>query len=117
MGICRFVVVGRPTKRPCVARRATGLACELLSLFTAHGIHPVQSWPAEFDAMAEAGLAFAGSPASVANAIGRQLIDTGANYCVGQFVFGDMSREECRRSIDLFSSEVIPAITGKLAAA
>jgi alkanesulfonate monooxygenase SsuD/methylene tetrahydromethanopterin reductase-like flavin-dependent oxidoreductase (luciferase family) len=119
MGICRFVVVADTDEQALrIARRAYPVWHKsFFHLFTAHGQLPTQSWPAEWDAMAEDGLAFAGSSASVANALGRQLVDTGANYSVGQFAFGDISQDEVRRSIELFSTQVVPAVTGRLAPA
>jgi hypothetical protein len=38
------------------------------------------------------------------------LAQSGANYCVGQFVFGDMSVDEALHSIGLFVREVMPAL-------
>ena len=39
-----------------------------------------------------------------------QLAETGCNYVVGQFAFGDLTRDECLRSIELFADEVMPAL-------
>jgi alkanesulfonate monooxygenase SsuD/methylene tetrahydromethanopterin reductase-like flavin-dependent oxidoreductase (luciferase family) len=119
VGVCRFVVVaGTDEEALAIARRAYPVWHQsFMHLFDLHGKRPVQSWPSDFDAMMHAGLAFAGSPGSVARAVGQQLADVGANYCVGQFVFGDMSLDESTRSIELFGNEVMPAITGKLAPA
>jgi hypothetical protein len=36
--------------------------------------------------------------------------ETGVNYVVGQFVFGDMSLAESTASIGLFASEVMPQL-------
>jgi hypothetical protein len=36
--------------------------------------------------------------------------ETGSNYFVGQFVFGDMSLEESLRSTELFARHVMPAL-------
>jgi alkanesulfonate monooxygenase SsuD/methylene tetrahydromethanopterin reductase-like flavin-dependent oxidoreductase (luciferase family) len=118
MGICRFVVVAETTAEAlAIARRAYPYWHKSFNhLFAIHGIRPVQSWPSEFDAMAEAGLAFAGSPEDVTEVLGAQLDDIGANYCVGQFVFGDMTLDESRRSIDLFTTNVMPAIRSDLSA-
>jgi hypothetical protein len=35
---------------------------------------------------------------------------------VGQFTFGDLTREECLRSISLFADEVMPALRAREAA-
>jgi alkanesulfonate monooxygenase SsuD/methylene tetrahydromethanopterin reductase-like flavin-dependent oxidoreductase (luciferase family) len=119
MGICRFIVVADSTAEAlAIARRAYPYWHKSFNyLFALHGIRPVQSWPSDFDAMAEAGLAFAGSANDVAEALHAQLELIGANYCVGQFVFGDMTVEESRRSIDLFTTTVMPAIQGELSPA
>jgi alkanesulfonate monooxygenase SsuD/methylene tetrahydromethanopterin reductase-like flavin-dependent oxidoreductase (luciferase family) len=118
-GTCRFVVVAESDERALrIARRAYPIwHSSFFHLFTLHGQRPVQAWPGEWDAMAASGLAFAGSPATVAAALGSELAANEANYSVGQFVFGDMSREESRRSIELFSNEVMPAVTDALAPA
>ena len=42
--------------------------------------------------------------------LAAQLAETGCNYVVGQFAFGDLTREECLRSIELFASDVMPAL-------
>jgi alkanesulfonate monooxygenase SsuD/methylene tetrahydromethanopterin reductase-like flavin-dependent oxidoreductase (luciferase family) len=118
-GLCRFVVVADTTPDAlALARRAyRRWYTSFNHLFALHGIRPVRPWPDTWDAMADAGLAFAGSPEAVAEAFGSQLAEVGANYCVSQLVFGDMSREESRRSIELFSGSVMPAIQGELSPA
>jgi hypothetical protein len=35
---------------------------------------------------------------------------TGANYCVGQFAFGDLTLAETLRSVELFRREVMPPL-------
>jgi hypothetical protein len=76
----------------------------------------VQAWPGSFDAMAADGLAFAGSPDDLTAALSAHMDQIGANYFAGQFVFGDMTVEESRRSIDLFSQKVMPALAGAVSA-
>jgi alkanesulfonate monooxygenase SsuD/methylene tetrahydromethanopterin reductase-like flavin-dependent oxidoreductase (luciferase family) len=118
-GTCRFVVVADDDERALqIARRVYPIWHKsFFHLFALHGTSPVQAWPPQWDAMADSGLAIAGSPATVTQQLGGELAANGANYCVGQFVFGDMSREESRRSIELFSTEVMPAVTDALAPA
>lgn len=119
VGLCRFVVVADTTPEAlALARRAYATWYTSFNhLFAIHGIRPVRPWPDTFDAMAQAGLAFAGSPDAIADALGSQLAEVGANYCVSQLVFGDMSSEESRHSIELFSQGVMPAIRGELSPA
>ena len=119
MGICRFVVVGETTKAAlAVARRAYRVWYRSFNhLFEIHGIRPNRPWPDEFDTMAEAGLAFAGSPDAIAEIVRAQVTASGANYFVGQFVFGDMTLAESSRSIELFAGSVVPAVRGHLSPA
>ncbi len=65
------------------------------------------SRPPEFDAIAEDGRAYAGTPEGVAEYVQKQLAETGANYFVGQFAFGNLTQDETLRSIGLFSDEVM----------
>jgi hypothetical protein len=37
---------------------------------------------------------------------------TGANYCVGQFAFGDLTLAETMASLDRFVRHVMPALKG-----
>ena len=60
--------------------------------------------------VAARGQGVAGSPATVTDFLSRQLAETRCNYVVGQFAFGDLTREECLRSIALFASHVMPAL-------
>jgi alkanesulfonate monooxygenase SsuD/methylene tetrahydromethanopterin reductase-like flavin-dependent oxidoreductase (luciferase family) len=66
--------------------------------------------PAEFEPLMTRGQGVAGSPATVRDLLSAQLAETGCNYVVGQFAFGDMTLDEALRSIELFTSEVMPAL-------
>jgi alkanesulfonate monooxygenase SsuD/methylene tetrahydromethanopterin reductase-like flavin-dependent oxidoreductase (luciferase family) len=112
MGICRFIVVGETDdEAQKIADRAYPIWHEsFFELFRRYDQKPVSSWPATFAEMVANGLAFAGSARTITDMLGSQLQVTGANYAVGQFVFGDMSLEESTTSIGLFSSEVMPTL-------
>jgi len=114
MGICRFIVVGETDReaRALADRAYPAWHDSFFELFRRYNQKPVQTWPADFGEMAAAGLAFSGSPATVSDALSAQLAETGANYLVGQFVFGDMTLEEATHSIGLFASRVMPALVG-----
>ncbi|MGH7247649.1 MAG: hypothetical protein ACREH9_06050, partial [Pseudomonadota bacterium] len=75
-----------------------------------HGRAQVHPRPPEFDALMERGQGVAGSPATVRDYLAAQIAETGSNYVVGQFAFGDMTLDECLHSIGLFVSEVMPAL-------
>jgi alkanesulfonate monooxygenase SsuD/methylene tetrahydromethanopterin reductase-like flavin-dependent oxidoreductase (luciferase family) len=112
MGICRFIVVGETDREAqALAYRAYPIwHASFFELFHRYGQKPVQIWSDRFEDMAAAGLAIAGSPATVTDALGAQVETTGVNYVVGQFVFGDMSLAESTRSIGLFAEQVMPAL-------
>jgi alkanesulfonate monooxygenase SsuD/methylene tetrahydromethanopterin reductase-like flavin-dependent oxidoreductase (luciferase family) len=52
--------------------------------------------------------AIVGSPATVRAEVERHLAATGANYFVGRFIFGNLGFEPAVRSLELFSTEVMP---------
>ena len=60
--------------------------------------------------MVAGGQGIAGSPETVTEYLRPQLAETGCNYVVGQFAFGDLTRDECLRSIGLFANGVMPAL-------
>jgi alkanesulfonate monooxygenase SsuD/methylene tetrahydromethanopterin reductase-like flavin-dependent oxidoreductase (luciferase family) len=66
--------------------------------------------PAEFEPLMARGQGIAGSPATVLRHLQAQIEATGCNYVVGQFAFGDMTRDEALRSIGLFVDDVMPAL-------
>ena len=111
MGVCRFIVVGESdSEAEALAARAYPVwHRSFFELFYRYGQKPVQtSWAPSFAEMQANGLAFAGTPATVAKALRAQLELVDANYLVGQFVFGDMSLDESRKSITLFAERVMP---------
>ncbi|HEY3919551.1 MAG TPA: LLM class flavin-dependent oxidoreductase [Stellaceae bacterium] len=115
LGICRFIVAAETDREAeAIAARAYPVWHQsFFELFRRYGQKPVQtSWAASFAEMQAMGLAFAGSPRTLAAALGAQLEAVGANYLVGQFVFGDMSLAESRNSIALFGAEVMPVLKG-----
>lgn len=58
-------------------------------------------------------LAFVGSPASIADQIAHVVEATGVDYLVGAFAWGTLSRDDALRSVDLFDTEVIPALRAR----
>ncbi len=114
MGICRFVVVGETDREAkALTNRAYPIWHEsFFELFRRYNQKPQQTWSGDFSVMEADGLAVAGSPDTVAKKLGEQLQMVGANYLVSQLVFGDMSLEESTRSVGLFASQVMPALTG-----
>ena len=55
-------------------------------------------------------LIFAGTPDTVLRQVRQMEQDTGLNYLLCRFAFGDLSFEESLRSTELFAREVMPAM-------
>ena len=56
----------------------------------------------------DAGRIITGSPRTVREEIARQMADTGANYFITRFAYGNLTHEQSARSLGLFVSEVMP---------
>jgi alkanesulfonate monooxygenase SsuD/methylene tetrahydromethanopterin reductase-like flavin-dependent oxidoreductase (luciferase family) len=71
-----------------------------------------QAGGVNFDDMLQAGLVLAGSAATVRDTLRRFMNAVGPqhNYLVGSFQWGDLSTDEARHSLDLFATEVKPAL-------
>jgi alkanesulfonate monooxygenase SsuD/methylene tetrahydromethanopterin reductase-like flavin-dependent oxidoreductase (luciferase family) len=112
IGIGRFVFVAKSAAEALsAARRAYRRWHESFTyLSQLMGWRHKHPRPAEFDAIAQDGRAFAGTPDAVAEYVQRQVKESGANYFVGQFAFGDLTQEETLRSIALFSEQVMPRL-------
>ena len=113
MGIGRFVVLARSDDAAlALARRAYARWNDSFTfLFRKHGtVLQRFARPPDFDGVIAVGQGFAGSPATVHDAIRKQIDETGANYFVGQFAFGDLPQAETRASLDLFVNEVMPEL-------
>jgi alkanesulfonate monooxygenase SsuD/methylene tetrahydromethanopterin reductase-like flavin-dependent oxidoreductase (luciferase family) len=112
LGLGRFVVVA-PTDAAAraLARRAYLVwHASFTHLFRRHQREQSHPRPATFDLVVERGQGIAGTPATVAQFLSSQLQETGCNYLVGQFAFGDLTRDEALQSIGLFASEVMPVL-------
>ena len=103
---------GRFSSEPRAAKRAFALWYDaLIHLWRANGVGlPRQMIPAEFEPALEGGYIVAGSPATVRDRLKRDNDVAGINYCLCRLAFGDLSFEESKRSIELFASEVMPAL-------
>jgi len=119
LGLGRFVVVADSDAEALVlARRAYPLWHQSFTyLFRLRGRPQNHARPADFDTLVERGQGVAGSPATVTDFLAKQLAETGCNYVVAQFAFGDLTGEDCLRSIALFSSHVMPALRVKTSGA
>lgn len=116
MGLGRFVVVADTDAAAlAIARRAYPRWHDSFTfLHRMHGRLTAHPRPPTFDALAEVGQGVAGAPATVAAFLRRELAETGSNYCVGQFAFGDLSEAEILQSVELFARHVMPELAGPL---
>jgi alkanesulfonate monooxygenase SsuD/methylene tetrahydromethanopterin reductase-like flavin-dependent oxidoreductase (luciferase family) len=119
MGLGRFIVVAETDAAAlAMARRAYPRWHDSFTyLHRLHGRLNVHPRPPTFDGLTEAGQGVAGAPATVAAFLRRELAETGSNYCVCQFAFGDLSQAEILRSVELFAHEVMPVLAGLVPAA
>jgi alkanesulfonate monooxygenase SsuD/methylene tetrahydromethanopterin reductase-like flavin-dependent oxidoreductase (luciferase family) len=110
LGIGRFIVLAdTDAAAVALARRAYPKWHDSFThLFRKHGRQQQHPRPSDFDTLMARGQGIAGTPATVSQWLAAQIDATGANYFVGQFAFGDLTPEECHRSIDLFANDVMP---------
>ena len=109
MGVARQLVVA-PTDAE--AERIAGRAW----IAFAHNFNWLVNWlgrpafplPGTFEGAQAAGMAFAGSPASVRDWVAATRHAAGIDYLLIEPVFGDMVHEEALASIALFGGEVMP---------
>ena len=118
LGLGRFIVVAPSDAAALALARRAYLVwhASFTHLFRRHGRPQSHPRPATFDLLVERGQGVAGAPATVAQFLASQLAETGCNYVVGQFAFGDLTREESLQSIGLFAREVMPLLRAKAAA-
>ncbi len=112
MGIGRFVVVARTDAQArAIAERAyPRWHASFSHLHRRANYVPAHPRAPTWEGLEAEGRGIAGSPATVAALARRQIEQTGANYFVGQFAFGDLTLEETLGSIGLFAAEVMPRL-------
>jgi alkanesulfonate monooxygenase SsuD/methylene tetrahydromethanopterin reductase-like flavin-dependent oxidoreductase (luciferase family) len=117
LGLGRFIVVGETDAAAlALARRAYPVWHRSFThLFHVVGRPQNHPRPADFDALMQRGQGVAGSAATVTQFLADQLMQTQCNYIVGQYAFGDMTRDEALNSIGLFVDEVMPALRAERA--
>jgi len=112
LGIGRFIVVAETDAAAlAMARRAYPIwHASFTYLFRRHGRSMRHARPDDFDTLMARGQGIAGTPATIIAWLREQVAQTGANYIVGQFAFGDLTLKETLRSIELFARECMPAL-------
>jgi alkanesulfonate monooxygenase SsuD/methylene tetrahydromethanopterin reductase-like flavin-dependent oxidoreductase (luciferase family) len=64
----------------------------------------------DFDTALASQAVMAGTPAMVCDYLQQYASESGANYFVACLQWGDLTHEEAKRSVELFASEVMPAV-------
>jgi alkanesulfonate monooxygenase SsuD/methylene tetrahydromethanopterin reductase-like flavin-dependent oxidoreductase (luciferase family) len=112
-GMNRYMVIAETDDEAlAIARRAYRIwYASFMHLWWKHGQKPPNvSYPPEIDGQLASGTAVAGSPETVLKALGPQLKESGSNYLVCRFAFGDLTLAESLRSLDLFTRHVAPGL-------
>lgn len=65
-------------------------------------------WDTDFDGAVGNEQLLAGSPQTIKEYVTRYVEESGCNYFVGSFQWGDVTHEEASHSLDLFTSEIMP---------
>jgi alkanesulfonate monooxygenase SsuD/methylene tetrahydromethanopterin reductase-like flavin-dependent oxidoreductase (luciferase family) len=111
VGTTRHVVVA-PTDAEAIAMAGRAYAhwwASFMFLWKKHDAAPVfAAYPGDFDLAVRADLVLAGSPATVRRLLETHISQSGVNYLLCRFAFGDLSLEESMQSVDLFAAEVMP---------
>ena len=118
VGTTRHVVIADSEREAVdIARRAYARwHASFMFLWRKHGTQPMfAAFPEDFDAVRKAGLLAAGTPAQVEALLASEIAQTGVNYLLMRFAFGDLRLEESMRSVDLFEKHVMPALAKEAA--
>jgi alkanesulfonate monooxygenase SsuD/methylene tetrahydromethanopterin reductase-like flavin-dependent oxidoreductase (luciferase family) len=106
MGMTRFLVIAdTDDKALAIGRRIYDVWYKsFMKLWVRHDkIPPLVAYTEDFDGIIESGLAVAGSPDTVQGILSDHIKESGINYFLGRFTFGDITYDEAAYSIDAFS--------------
>jgi alkanesulfonate monooxygenase SsuD/methylene tetrahydromethanopterin reductase-like flavin-dependent oxidoreductase (luciferase family) len=111
MGVGRHVVVAESNKEALEVARTgyTKWRDSFLKLWKMHNMMPVAHavFPETFEEAEAQGRAVAGTPDKVRNFLQTTIDDGGLNYVLCRFAFGDMERDACLNSIEMFTKRVM----------
>jgi len=119
-GMNRYMVLAESEAEAlAIARRAyRRWWASFMALWHKHNTAPTNvSYPPEIDGQIADGRAVVGTPAKALEMLRAQLAESGANYVVCRFAFGDLSLAESLRSLDLFQRHVMPGLRESVAVA
>jgi len=95
-----------------IARRAYRVwYASFMALWWKHNQKPPNvNYPPEVDGQIADNRAIVGTPAKAIELLRREIVESGSNYLVCRFAYGDMTLAESLRSLDLFQRHVMPAL-------
>ena len=109
MGIARHIYVAETAAEAerIAARAQQAWYQSFAKVWRDYGANPLR-YPADFEGFRDMGLILSGTPDQVRDGVAAQIAESGCNYFVCRFAYGDLSLDEASRSLDLFVSEVMP---------
>jgi len=113
IGINRYIVLADTEAEALeVGRRAYRVwHSNFMWLWNKHNRNPVGVvYPPEIDEQMADSRAIVGTPDKALELLKKDLADSGANYLVCRFAFGDLTLDESLRSLELFSKHVMPGL-------
>jgi alkanesulfonate monooxygenase SsuD/methylene tetrahydromethanopterin reductase-like flavin-dependent oxidoreductase (luciferase family) len=119
-GMNRYMVLAETEEKALeIGRRAYRRWWQsFMALWLKHNIPPTNvNYPPEIDGQIADGRAIATTPAKALELLRGQLSESGANYLVCRFAFGDLSLSESTRSLELFQRHVMPGLRESVAVA
>jgi alkanesulfonate monooxygenase SsuD/methylene tetrahydromethanopterin reductase-like flavin-dependent oxidoreductase (luciferase family) len=119
-GMNRYMVLAETEEKALeVARRAYRRWWKsFMHLWHKHNTAPGNvNYPPEIDGQIADGRAIATTPAKALELLRGQLAESGANYMVCRFAFGDLSLSESMRSLELFQRHIMPGLRESVAVA
>ena len=111
VGTTRHLVIAETDgKAMDIARRAYARwYASFMFLWKKHDCAPqFAAFPEDFDAVHKAGLAAVGSPETVRKLLASEIEQSGVNYLLCRFAFGDLTLDESLRSVEMFAAHVMP---------
>jgi alkanesulfonate monooxygenase SsuD/methylene tetrahydromethanopterin reductase-like flavin-dependent oxidoreductase (luciferase family) len=120
MGLGRHIVIAG-TRREAydIGKRAFARWYDSLQhLWRVHG-NPMKHYPIpeDYAAAVDAGILLVGTPDEVGQGLKREIEVSGVNYVLTRFAFGDLTFEESLRSVNLFTTEIMPRFVNEPALA
>jgi alkanesulfonate monooxygenase SsuD/methylene tetrahydromethanopterin reductase-like flavin-dependent oxidoreductase (luciferase family) len=112
-GMNRYMILAESEDKALdIGRRAYGRWwANFMTLWKKHNMAPsLVAYPPEIDGQIADGRAIVTTPAKAVELLRPQLAESGANYLVCRFAFGDLTLSESLRSLELFQRHVMPAL-------